>query len=242
MHKIGKNLFSRSGKQLFCLDRDLTEDGRPVLEVLADPGEQLSRSKSPLGTHQTERKLIVTLMQPLPGHIFLQALKLFPRIQIVANGIHDLTVPYPSATFSLDDPFDGHEHTGLVVDTDRNHIVQSWRKPSESERSKLKHDAIEGDESGAVGLMPSKGDGKGKADASLDEDVLEGIPPRPALPPFLLILPWPFTYVSHECDLRLDNTGDSVLWARMTDLATADLPGHSTRITPLAHVHVSPVD
>lgn len=206
MHKIGKNLFSRSGKQLFCLDRDLTEDGRPILEVLADPGESIegSRSWGEDGESNTDNGT-------MPEHIFLQALKLFPRIQIVANGIHDLTVPYPSATFSLDDPFDGHERTGLVVDTDRNHIVQSWRKPNESDRSKLKHNAIEGDERGAVGLVPKSK--KGKAAASLDEDVLEGTPPRPALPPFLLILPWPFTYVSHECDLRLDNTGDSVLWA-----------------------------
>lgn len=186
MHKIGKNLFSRSGKQLFCLDRDLTEDGRPILEVLADPGESFEGSRSWGGDGES-----ITDNGTMAEHVFLQALKLFPRIQIVANGIHDLTVPYPSATFSLDDPFDGHEHTGLVVETDRNHIVQSWRRPSESERSKLKHH--EGDESGAVGLVPGKGDGKGKA-GSLD--VLEGIPPRPALPPFLLILPWPFTYVS----------------------------------------------
>ena len=42
---------------------------------------------------------------------------------------HDLTVPYPSATFSLFDPFEPYETTGMQVDVDENHIVRSWHQP-----------------------------------------------------------------------------------------------------------------
>lgn len=37
VHTIGRRLFSRSGQQLYCLDKEW--DGRCLLDVLADPGE-----------------------------------------------------------------------------------------------------------------------------------------------------------------------------------------------------------
>ena len=36
MHTVGPLMFSRTGQQLFSLDKDW--DGRCLLEVLADPG------------------------------------------------------------------------------------------------------------------------------------------------------------------------------------------------------------
>lgn len=40
---------------------------------------------------------------------------------------HDLTVPYPTATFSLHDPFEAFDATGMQVDVDEHNIVRSWQ-------------------------------------------------------------------------------------------------------------------
>lgn len=45
---------------------------------------------------------------------------------------HDLTVPYPTATFSLSDPFEGYDAAGIHVDADENNILRSWHQPDEA--------------------------------------------------------------------------------------------------------------
>jgi len=166
VHTVGRRLFSRSGQQLYCLDRDWDE--RAILEVLADPGTSVVSSIRDLLVPALVRAKTTDL-------IFLQALKRFSHVAIVANGYvclvarsnaaklirrcHDLTVPYPTATFSLFDPFEAHETTGMQVDVDENHIVRSWQYP-EGEVQQIKTE----------------------------------IRRRPMFPP-ILYLRWPFTYV-----------------------------------------------
>jgi hypothetical protein len=38
VHTVGRRLFSRSGQQLYCLDKDEAWGGRALLQVMADPG------------------------------------------------------------------------------------------------------------------------------------------------------------------------------------------------------------
>jgi hypothetical protein len=45
IHTIGRRLFSRSGQQLYCLDKDW--EGRCLLEVLADPGTSIKSAHLP---------------------------------------------------------------------------------------------------------------------------------------------------------------------------------------------------
>ena len=42
-----------------------------------------------------------------------------------------MTVPYPTAAISLTDPFENQEKSGIEVDEDEDHVVQSWRMPGE---------------------------------------------------------------------------------------------------------------
>jgi hypothetical protein len=96
---------------------------------------------------------------------------------------HDLTVPYPTATFSLFDPFEQHELTGIKVKTDERHIVTSWSMPEKdlSDRTAddgemITREVGDIDDVGSVRTVDRK---------------------RPALPPFFLLpLPYPFSYVS----------------------------------------------
>jgi hypothetical protein len=81
--------------------------------------------------------------------------------------------------FSLYDPFDQHEITGLKVVTDDDRIVTSWSMPGEGSHDveELQSDDVERNETG-IGIQTMS-----RA--------------RPRLPPFLFLpLPFPFTYVS----------------------------------------------
>lgn len=152
---------------MYCLDKDI--DGRCLLDIMADPGMS-SPSHFP---HNRQLK-------PQADRIFLQALRLFPRIILVVNGYvtafdawysgrrrsscNDQTVPYPTAAISLTDPFENQERSGIEVDDGEDHVVRSWRMPGE------------------------------------DEVVMTGgrtkvVRKTPRIPPFIL-LRWPFTYVS----------------------------------------------
>ncbi|GFZ49245.1 LOW QUALITY PROTEIN: hypothetical protein JCM24511_06995 [Saitozyma sp. JCM 24511] len=71
---LGARLLSRSGEQLYVADS--YADGRPLLEVMADPDEAFNR-----------------------------ALRRFKRIEIFANAVNDHTVPYPSAAIETVDHF-----------------------------------------------------------------------------------------------------------------------------------------
>lgn len=63
----GSKLLSRSGEQLYVADRYSDQDPRPLLEILADPSERLSRS--------ADAELV-----------FRDALDRFKTIHIFANG------------------------------------------------------------------------------------------------------------------------------------------------------------
>ncbi|GAA96478.1 uncharacterized protein L969DRAFT_452817 [Mixia osmundae IAM 14324] len=71
---FGSRILSRSGAQLYGKDRFF--QGRPLLDVLAQPGSS-----------------------------FYEALKSFERVEVYANGIHDRTVPFHTAAISEHDPF-----------------------------------------------------------------------------------------------------------------------------------------
>ncbi|KAK8861217.1 hypothetical protein IAR55_002036 [Kwoniella newhampshirensis] len=93
--RLGRVLFSRTGRQIFCQDKEPEWGGRSLLEFMAEP-----------------------------DHVFVKALKLFPKIMLVVNGCHDLTVPYPTAAISSTDPF--ADPSNLILESDDNHIVKSY--------------------------------------------------------------------------------------------------------------------
>ncbi|KAL1411241.1 hypothetical protein Q8F55_002192 [Vanrija albida] len=98
VHAIGQHLFSRTGRHLYLLDTDkaLPKRGknRPLLAVLTDPES-----------------------------VYLAALRLFPSVTIIANGVNDLTVPYPTAAIADHDPFIEHEAGAVCVEVDERNIV-----------------------------------------------------------------------------------------------------------------------
>lgn len=69
---IGPRLLSRTGEQFFCVDK-WSPKGRPLVDILADPGQclVLSHCTPNLNLHI--------------DHIFYQALILFPNLRIYAN-------------------------------------------------------------------------------------------------------------------------------------------------------------
>nr|XP_019050029.1 hypothetical protein I302_00450 [Kwoniella bestiolae CBS 10118]OCF28959.1 hypothetical protein I302_00450 [Kwoniella bestiolae CBS 10118] len=119
VHTVGRQLFSRSGRQIYCLDKEPEWGGRGLLELMSDPVD----------------------------HVFIQALKLFPKVMIIANGCQDQTVPYPTASFSSQDPFS--DLSTVDVETDDDHIVQSWKKVEQPDPDDLPVDhSMEVDEDG----------------------------------------------------------------------------------------------
>ncbi|ORY27627.1 putative serine esterase-domain-containing protein [Naematelia encephala] len=149
VHTVGRRLFSRTGRQLYALDREV--GGRSLLDVLADP-----------------------------NHIFVQALQLFPRIKIVANGCNDLTVPYPTAAISLTDPFEAHASTGVKIRVSKDHIIESWVMPGteEDEVEDLEDLRTPSHEAESPNLQPQ---------------IQTMIRTRPSVPP-ILFLPYPFPF------------------------------------------------
>jgi hypothetical protein len=59
--------------------------------------------------------------------IFFQALNQFPRVQIIANGVNDHTVPYPTASFDTVDPFTDWRQQGIEVQVDEDGVMQGWK-------------------------------------------------------------------------------------------------------------------
>ncbi|KAF9076635.1 putative serine esterase-domain-containing protein, partial [Rhodocollybia butyracea] len=102
MHKLGPKLLSRTGEQFFCLDKWGTSQ-RPLLDVMSDP-----------------------------NLVFYQALSQFKHLQVYANAIHDLTVPYVTAAIEVEDPFPEYETNGLEVSFLDEHypILTSYSLPS----------------------------------------------------------------------------------------------------------------
>ncbi|WVW79800.1 hypothetical protein I302_101770 [Kwoniella bestiolae CBS 10118] len=140
VHTVGRQLFSRSGRQIYCLDKEPEWGGRGLLELMSDP-----------------------------DHVFIQALKLFPKVMIIANGCQDQTVPYPTASFSSQDPFS--DLSTVDVETDDDHIVQSWKKVEQPDPDDLPVDHS----------MEDTTEWKGRR--------------RQPLPPPFMVFPWPVNYL-----------------------------------------------
>ncbi|KII87380.1 hypothetical protein PLICRDRAFT_142622 [Plicaturopsis crispa FD-325 SS-3] len=98
---LGTNLLGRTGKQLYNLDA-WAKTGRPLLHVMAD------------------KELI-----------FHRALILFQRIDIYANAVNDITVPYVSGAFEPVDPFANHVNDGLQIHflTNYEPVIKSFTRP-----------------------------------------------------------------------------------------------------------------
>lgn len=122
-------------------------------------------------------------------HIFIEAMRLFPRIRIVANGYvptpprrvldaklishrcNDLTVPYPSGAISETDPFVDHETSPLDLELDDQACIVS-HAPS--------------------GHAPDVSRSPGRAVQFRSKNVRD----KHRLPPiFHLPVRWPFNYV-----------------------------------------------
>ncbi|WOO81083.1 Putative lipase [Vanrija pseudolonga] len=151
VHAIGQHLFSRTGRQLYLLDTDkaLPKKGnnRPLLTVLSDP-----------------------------EGIYLTALRLFPSVTILANGVNDLTVPYPTAAIVDHDPYIEHEAGAVCVEVDEHNIVtRHYLHETEVDEVEAVVEASSGDSSPKQpGVSPAR---------ALPKAV------RPWLPP-VFFLPW----------------------------------------------------
>ncbi|WVO14739.1 hypothetical protein L204_102377 [Cryptococcus depauperatus] len=165
IHAIGKRLFSQTGRQLYCLDHEPEREGRSLLEIMADPDS-----------------------------IFIHALRLFPRVMLVANGTQDLTVPYPTALISSTDPF--ADPALIDIHVDDKHIVRSYRmvtahtlQESELGGTTLTSSAIEKDIADDVEVTVTTITHRPVMDVGLAGKK------KPFLPPvFFLPLPWPLNY------------------------------------------------
>ncbi|OCF40533.1 hypothetical protein I317_05624 [Kwoniella heveanensis CBS 569] len=172
VHTVGRRVFSRTGRQLYVQDKEAEWGGRGLLEVMADPGAS-----------------------------FVRALRLFPKVMIVANGSQDLTVPYPTASISSHDPF--QDTASLHIEVDDDHIVQSYRRDiiPDPDDLPVDHRAEVDDEDGEAvevtirviksGTNPSPSSLSGNHVARFG---IGGRVRQPLPPPFML-LPWPFNYL-----------------------------------------------
>lgn len=96
---LGSNLLSVSGQQLYLTD-NFRDTGRPLLDILADPGST-----------------------------FIKGLQRFEKRTIYANIHHDPAVPYYSASFSKSDPFVNLEAVDLHYLADSKDIILDPRRP-----------------------------------------------------------------------------------------------------------------
>lgn len=202
IHTIGRRLFSRTGRQLYCRDKD--ENGRCLLEVMADPRALRT------AVHQ-----FVSGAETCAEGVFVHTLRAFKRVLIVANGYvgslyssakmtaddlrcHDLTVPYPTASISLSDPFQDYAAgtAPLHIEIDERNIVTSYSRSAPvpaadaetiGEDESIQQDLGDDDVQVTVTISPVRQATGPSAKSAL-------IKARPRIPPILL-LKWPFTYV-----------------------------------------------
>lgn len=128
---------------------------------------------------------------------------------------HDLTVPYPTASISLHDPFLEADLHGIHIEVDHRHIVQSWRRiqpgsnsnsASASTSTSTAHadsqtrSQLQSETAAGVPLDP-----RGESVDVLDDGEVRVVVStkrkitrkRPSAPPiFMLPLPYPFSHVS----------------------------------------------
>ncbi|AFR95193.2 lipid particle protein [Cryptococcus neoformans] len=102
---LGARIMSRSGEQLYVVDKYSEDDPRPLLEIMADP----------------------------PGSVFYHGLEKFERLSLFAAAINDNSVPYPTAAIETVDHFAQWQDQGLVVDCDEAGMIRSWSRGEDEE-------------------------------------------------------------------------------------------------------------
>lgn len=96
---IGGRMLSRTGRQLYALDHEwVMEEERQGKGSTPHLSVEGSRKKG-----EIKRGLLE--MMALPDSVFMFALGKFKHTIIYANGVNDITVPFRSGAFELDDPF-----------------------------------------------------------------------------------------------------------------------------------------
>lgn len=144
---------------------------------------------------------------PLLDLAFIHSLQLFPSLQIIANGIHDQTVPYPSAAISTFDPFAEYEKTGVDVHVDETHIVLDWER--DEGYSAGERDSEGGGEIVGVNAVEARKrltaakEIAAKAKDRANGSIMVGGRKRSWMPPPLQAIPWPMNYVSLNACIRL---------------------------------------
>ncbi|WVF66937.1 hypothetical protein IAT40_001680 [Kwoniella sp. CBS 6097] len=169
VHTVGRRLFSRTGRQLYAQDNEVEWHGRGLLEIMADPDQS-----------------------------FVRALRLFPKVMIVANGSQDLTVPYPTASISDHDPF--QDTSSLHIEVDDDHIVQSYRRDiiPDPDDLPVDHRAEVDNEDGETVQVTIKIIKSSTGSSSSGNHIARfgvGGRVRQPLPPPFMLLPWPFNYL-----------------------------------------------
>lgn len=69
--------------------------------------------------------------------IYFDALSLFPRIVIFANGVNDLTVPYASASISTHDPFINYAKDALCIELEGRTVARYYAPDPDEEEVEL---------------------------------------------------------------------------------------------------------
>lgn len=98
---VGSRFISRSGEQLFCVDKEqliarLARKGAWSLMLRGDPS-------------------LTRFYPSIVDDVFYKALEQFRRIDVFASAQNDRTVPFPSGAFVETDPFEDWDTSGLIV-------------------------------------------------------------------------------------------------------------------------------
>ncbi|SNX85940.1 uncharacterized protein MEPE_04649 [Melanopsichium pennsylvanicum] len=130
---VGSRSLGRSGKQLYLADRgwippSSTSDNTPSNSSPPASSSDALTSNAHAHAHAESQEGGMCLIEALsdPRFTFHRALRLFSRIDIYANAVADLTVPYRTASFSPHDPFVAPLHLTLTRDSDHAVLLSSY--------------------------------------------------------------------------------------------------------------------
>ncbi|KAF8512920.1 putative serine esterase-domain-containing protein, partial [Gautieria morchelliformis] len=100
--RLGPYFLSRTGEHFYGCDQ-WSGTGLPLLEVMADK-----------------------------DRVFFEALSRFPHINIYANAVNDMTVPFITAAVQAADPFKLHETNGIRIHMNEKYapLIDSFELPS----------------------------------------------------------------------------------------------------------------
>ncbi|SPO27661.1 uncharacterized protein UTRI_04302_B [Ustilago trichophora] len=142
---VGSRSLGRSGRQLYLADSGwvppkATDNEASSIASSAQSSntEQQDRASSTSQTKQANKGLCLIEALSDPRFTFLSALRQFSRIDIYANAIADLTVPYRTAAFEPHDPFTTPSHLSLTRHPDHPALLLSYAaKQPEPHRKSL---------------------------------------------------------------------------------------------------------